>query len=258
MSFISVLIACFLSFIVSIFSVSVGGTSLITVPVLISLGMSSKNAVATNMFALIFLSMIGAVGFRKVIRETHYRMLTFFSILTICGSLIGANFILVMDKDVLKKVIAIMICIIASSFLLKKDLGIQERKEKISKMKFVSSTLSIFILGIYGGFFSGGYVTILSYVLILTLGLNFLQVAFITKIFNIFSSLVACAFFYYHGFIDFSVGVPLALSMSSGALFLMVMSTVARNPNASGSITFPPGTSRLPVMVRMIDRARTV
>jgi len=113
--------------------------------------------------------------------------------------------------------IAIMICIMASSFLLKKDLGIQERKEKISRMKFFSGAVSIFILGIYGGFFSGGYVTLLSYVLILILGFNFLQVAFITKIFNIFSSLVACAFFYYHGLIDFSVGVPLALSMAAGA-----------------------------------------
>jgi len=46
MSLISILIVCSLSFIVSILSISVGGTSLITVPVLISLGMISKNAVA--------------------------------------------------------------------------------------------------------------------------------------------------------------------------------------------------------------------
>lgn len=217
MSLISVLIVCFLSFIVSIFSISVGGTSLITVPVLISLGMISKNAVATNMFALIFLSMSGAIGFRKEIRIPYHKMIAFFSILTICGSLIGASLMVAIEKNILKKVIAIMICIIACSFLFKKDLGIQERNEKISKMKLGGGALLIFILGIYGGFFSGGYVTILSYVLILTFGLNFLQVALITKIFNIFSSLGACAFFYYHDLIDFSVGIPLAFSMSLGA-----------------------------------------
>ncbi|MBC8358363.1 MAG: TSUP family transporter [Candidatus Aminicenantes bacterium] len=75
MSLISILIVCSLSFIVSILSISVGGTSLITVPVLISLGMTSKNAVATNMFALIFLSMSGAVGFRKEIKLSHYKIL---------------------------------------------------------------------------------------------------------------------------------------------------------------------------------------
>ena len=217
MSLISILTACFISFIVSIFSIIVGGTSLITVPILISLGMISKNAVATNMFALIFLSMSGAVGLRREITAAHYKMTAFFSILTVCGSLIGASLILAIEKDILKKLIAVMICIIASSFVLKRDLGIREQKEKISKIKFVIGALLIFILGIYGGFFSGGYVTILSYVLILTIGLNFLQAAFISKIFNIFSSSVACAFFYYHELIDFSVGIPLALSMSLGA-----------------------------------------
>lgn len=217
MNLISISIVCFLSFIVSIFSVSVGGTSLITVPVLIWLGMVSKNAVATNMFALIFLSMGGAVGFRKEIKSSQYKMIAIFLILTICGSLIGANLIWIINKDILKKVIAIMICIIAISFLFKKGLGIQEKKGKISKMKFIAGVLLIFILGIYGGFFSGGYVTLLSYVLVSTFGLNFLQTASVTKIFNIFSSLAACTFFYHRSLIDFSIGIPLALSMSLGA-----------------------------------------
>jgi len=215
MSLISILIVCLIAFLVCIFSVSVGGTSLVTVPVLISLGMISKNAVATNMFALIFLSLSGAAGFRKEIRITDHKRFVLLSILTICGSLLGANFILSIEKDILKKLIAIMIFFIAGSFLLKKDLGILEKK--ISKLKFLGGTLSVFILGIYEGFFSGGYVTFLSYVLILIFGLNFLQAAFVTKIFNIFSSLVACAFFYYHDLIDLSVGIPLAFSMASGA-----------------------------------------
>lgn len=217
MSSLSILIVCFLSFIVSLFSVSVGGTSLITVPMLISLGMVSKNAVATNMFALIFLSLSGAFGFRKVIRPLHPKMLVLFILLTIFSSLIGAYFIVAIHKDVLKNVIAIIICAMATSILLKSNIGTQERREKISGMKFFIAGIVVFILGMYGGFFSGGYVTLLSYALIWILGLNFLQVASVTKILNIFSSLVASAFFYYHGLVDFSVGIPLALSMSSGA-----------------------------------------
>lgn len=218
MSLIDIILICVLSFGVSIFSVSVGGTSLITVPLLVSLGMVSRNAVATNMFALIFLSLSGAIGLRREIRKDKYKIFVFLCVLTVIGSLIGANLVLAIDPDILKKVIAIMICILSGSFFLKKSLGIQESEEKISKARFAIGTLAIFILGVYGGFFSGGYVTLLSYVLVLTFGLSFLQVAFITKIFNVFSSLAACAFFYYHGLIDFSVGIPLAFSMSLGAL----------------------------------------
>lgn len=217
MDFINILAICIISFVVSIFSVSVGGTSLITVPVLISLGMTSKVAVATNMFALIFLSISGAAVFRKEMKATHVKMIIIFSILTLCGSLLGANLVLAVDKDILKRIIAIIICVIAFTFLLKRDLGNKEMKERTSKWKFTIGTLAIFFLGIYGGFFSGGYVTFLSYVLILIFGFNFLQAAFITKVFNIFSSLAACLIFWYHGLIDFSVGLPLALSMSLGA-----------------------------------------
>ena len=217
MSLINIILICILSFVVSIFSVSVGGTSLITVPLLVSLGMVSRNAVATNMFALIFLSLSGAVGFRREIRKDQYKIFVPLCVLTVIGSLIGANLVLAIEPDVLKKIIAIMICVLSGSFFLKKSLGIQEAEEKIPKARFAVGTLTIFILGVYGGFFSGGYVTLLSYVLVLIFGLSFLQVAFITKIFNVFSSLMACAFFYYHGLIDFSVGIPLAFSMSLGA-----------------------------------------
>ncbi|UCB56857.1 MAG: sulfite exporter TauE/SafE family protein [Candidatus Omnitrophota bacterium] len=217
MDITAILIASLVCFIVSTVCVSTGGASLIVVPVLIWLGMVSKEAVATNMFALIFLSASGAFGFRKQVKLNHYKMIAIFSILTVCASLIGANLVLFIDAEILKKVIAVMIFLIAGSFLLKKDLGIHENNDKISKMRFFIGALLIFILGIYGGFFSGGYVTLLSYVLIATFGLNFLQTAFITKVFNIFSSLAACVIFYHHGLIDFSVGLPLAFSSVLGA-----------------------------------------
>jgi len=217
MDIIGIFAVCLISLLVGAITVSIGGTSLITVPVLVWLGMTPENAIATNMFALIFLSISGAIGFRKKMKPNHYKMMTVFSILTICGSFIGANLVLIINENVLRRIIAIIMCIVAGSLLYKKDLGIQETKGEISKLRFFAGSLLILILGVYGGFFSGGYVTLLSYVLILSFGFNFLQVAFITKIFNIFSSLAACVFFYYHGLINFSVGIPLAVSMFSGA-----------------------------------------
>ena len=217
MDIISILTICFIAFVVCVIGVSVGGTSLITVPVLIWLGMVPKDAIATNMFALIFFSISGAVGFRREMKPAYYKMIAVFSILTICGSFMGANLVLAVNEEMLKKAIAVIMCIVGGFLLFTKDLGIHERVGKISKFKFFAGVLSVFILGIYSGFFSGGYVILLSCVFILFFGFNFLQAAFITKIFNIFSSSAACAFFYHHGLIDFSVGIPLAVSMSSGA-----------------------------------------
>ncbi len=216
-SVIDIIIACFFCFAVSIISVSIGGTSLLTVPFLIWLGMNSKNAVATNMFALTFLSLSGALSFKRKIEPINIKMISVFLILTVLGSLLGAGFIAVINQDVLKKIIAVMIVVMTCSLFLNKELGVRQYMAKKSKMKFVVGTILIFILGIYGGFFSGGYIIILTYVLILMFGLDFLQAAFLTKIFNVFSSLAACISFYYSHLIDFYVGIPLAVSMSLGA-----------------------------------------
>ena len=160
MSGLDILFACLICLIVSAVSISMGGTSLITVPVLIFLGMSSKNAIATNMFALIFLSVGGAAGFRKEVRIFGRRRIIIFTILTICGSLIGANLILAINEDILRKIITVMICAIVGTFLFRKNLGVRQRKEKVSKIRLIAGALSIFTLGIYGGFFSGGYVAL--------------------------------------------------------------------------------------------------
>ena len=218
MEITEIIIVCVVYFFAGIISVSVGGTSLITVPLLIALGMGPKIAIATNMFSLIFVSITGAIGFRKEIKNHHHKLILGFTILTLIGSALGAQLVLTMDENIIKKVVASICVIIALLLIVKKDLGTKVGSEKISKPRFLVGGILIFILGIYGGFFSGGYVTMLSYVLVFIFGMSFLETAFTTKIFNIFSSLIACVFFYKSNLINFSVGIPIAISVSLGAI----------------------------------------
>lgn len=218
MTIFSILILCIIALIASVYGVTVGGISLITVPLLISFGMLPKQAIATNMFALIFLSISGSFGFRKKIKPEHLKMVIWFSFLAVLGSLPGALLVFVITNAALKIIIAVMLIVVAILSLLKKDFGIIAKPKKINLHLVALGTILVFILSIYGGFLSGGYVTMLSYVLILLFGMEFLEVAFITKILNIFSSLAASILFYRFGLIDLYIGVPLALSMSLGAL----------------------------------------
>jgi uncharacterized protein len=76
-----------------------------------------------------------------------------------------------------------------------------------------------FILGIYGGLFSGGYVTMLTACFVAFLGMNFTQAIANTKIINVFSSLVASIIFAWQGLIDYKLGVILAITMFVAAYF---------------------------------------
>lgn len=213
----SISIVLFITFIVSFFSVSTGGTSLITVPILISLGMPPQNAVATNMFGLIFLSLGGVFGFRS--QAINKAKLIPLSLLTIAGSAIGAYIVAIIDQYILKKAIGIAICLLAIFVISNSKLGFKSRKNQTSKNNIAIGTIAIFALGVYGGFFSGGYVTILSYILILLFGISFLEAAFTSKVLNVCSSISACAIFFHRGLIDVNVGVVLAIAMTIGAFF---------------------------------------
>ncbi|MFA6296777.1 MAG: sulfite exporter TauE/SafE family protein [Patescibacteria group bacterium] len=219
MSLFVILGLCIIYFVVGIFSVSVGGTTLVMVPLLIYAGMDIKTAIATNMFALIFLSLSGMFGFRKEIKKQHIWWLIAFVILTLISSFLGAKLVLGINEEILKKIIAVIIILAAGTLFIKKDAGLNENKNKIAVWKIIVGLILVFVLGVYGGFFSGGYVTILTYVLILFFGLSFLQSAFDTKVINFFSSGIACVIFFVNNLIDFRLGLIFAVFISIGALF---------------------------------------
>jgi len=213
------LFLCAVYFIAGTISVSTGGMTIITVPLLISLGIASKDAVAVNMFALTFLSIAGSFGFRQEMKNTSLKTIVLLSIITAIGSLLGAKMLIFIDNLILKRIIAAMCFTIALLLIFNKNIGLMENRIlRGSKTRFIIGLLFVFLLSIYGGFFSGGYVTLLSFVLILFFGSNFLKAAFITKVLNTFSSFAACLIFYKENLIDFRLGIPLAISMGFGAL----------------------------------------
>lgn len=218
MDILGPLVACAVYFAAGILGVSVGGSSLITVPVLMMLGMSPQVAIATNMFALVFLCLTGSFFFGQKISVPHRGLTLFFTLLTLAGSLAGAFFVVAIDQAILKKTIAFTILAMAVTIFLARDAGEREgHAYKMSLPRMALGSLLVLILGVYGGFFSGGYMLMLGYVLVLLFDYNFLEATFLTKIFNLFSSLIACVVFWKYGLLDYRACILLSVFMSLGA-----------------------------------------
>jgi uncharacterized membrane protein YfcA len=77
--------------------------------------------------------------------------------------------------------------------------------------------LGTFALGVYGGFFSGGYVTLLTAAYVALFRMTFVEAVSMTKIINMFSSLVATLIFMWRGLIDYRLGILLGVTMFVGA-----------------------------------------
>src|ERR1700733_13431299 len=202
-------------FFTSLISVVTGSTSLITVPVMIEFGIDPHGAVATNMMALIFMSLGGSLPFaRKGVVARHVLPLSI--TLTVVGSALGALLLLRVPVRALQLTIAIAMIAVAGFSLVRKNDGSSDHP--VSPARKATGYLATFILAVYGGFFSGGYVTMLTAVFVLLFGLSFLQSVATTKVINLFSSAVATLIFAWRGVVDYKLGAILGLTMFLGAL----------------------------------------
>jgi uncharacterized membrane protein YfcA len=208
-----ILVAIF--FLTSLISVVTGSTSLITVPVMIEFGIDPHVAVATNMMALIFMSLGGSLPFaRKGVLER--RVLPLSIALTVVGSAFGALLLLRVPVRALQLTIAIAMIAVAVFSLARKDGGVTA--QSVSSARKATGYFATFLLAVYGGFFSGGYVTMLTAVFVLLFGLTFLQSVATTKVINVFSSAIATLIFAWHGVVDYKLGIILGVTMFLGGL----------------------------------------
>jgi uncharacterized protein len=201
-------------FVTSMVSVVTGSTSLITVPVMIALGIEAHIAVATNMMALTFMSIGGSLPFMGKGVLSRSRLLPSV-VLTIIGSGLGAFLLLSVPLKALQITIAVAMIGVAIFSLLNKNLGQASHDAPASNVGVITGYAATFLLAIYGGFFSGGYVTMLTAAFVLLFGMTFLQAVATTKVINVFSSGVATLVFIWRGVVDLKLASSLGHSCFS-------------------------------------------
>lgn len=203
-----------LFFVTSVVGVVTGSNSLITVPVMFQFGLDPRVAIATNMFGLTFMSIGGTLPFIGK-NAIDRRRLPPLVALTLVGSTLGALLVLVIPARSLPLIVSLSMLSVALFSTLRRGTG--ERSTAPNARDVALAYVLTFALGIYGGFFSGGYVTMLTAVYVAFLGMTFIEAVSITKAINIFSSLVATLVFMWRGLVDYKLGLALALVMFVGA-----------------------------------------
>ncbi len=206
-----------------------GSTSLITVPAMFQLGIEPRTALATNMLALTFMSIGGTLPF--IGKSTiDRRRLPILIILTLTGSILGALLVLSVPSKAMPLIISMLMLAVAAFSIANRDAGVVLCSEKPSQIMEIAGYVATFVLGIYGGFFSGGYVTLLTAAYITLFRMTFVEAIANTKLINIFSSLVATLIFIGRGIVDYKLGIILSLVMFVGGLigshFALKMSNI--------------------------------
>jgi uncharacterized membrane protein YfcA len=205
-----------LFFITSIVGVVTGSNSLITVPVMFQFGIDEKVAIATNMFGLTFMAIGGTIPFVRQGR-IDVRSLSPYLALTIVGSALGALLVGIITNQSIRLIVSIAMIVIVLFTVFHRQRKDGMVREPAGRYASYGALAATFLLAIYGGLYSGGYVTVLTATLVAFAGMTFSESVAATKLINVFSSGIATLVFMWQGLVDYRLGVILAAAMFAGA-----------------------------------------
>lgn len=205
--------------ITSVVGVVTGSNSLITVPAMFQFGIEEKRAIATNMFGLTFMAIGGTIPFIRQ-GKIEPRRLSPLIIVTLVGSALGALLVGYITNQSIKLIVSIAMFVVVAFTLLRpspKASNSGEDEWTGSYWKRPLGLAVVFLLAIYGGLYSGGYVTILTASFVAFLGMSYAGSVGATKLVNVFSSGVATLVFMWQRLVDYRLGAILAVTMFIGA-----------------------------------------
>src|SRR5205814_145115 len=202
-------------FLTSVIGVVTGSNSLIAVPAMFQFGIDPRVAVATNMFALVFMSIGGTIPFLRQ-GKIEFRRVSPLVAITLVGSALGAMIVGLISGEAIRLIVSIAMIVVVVFTLSIQRSGIEKAKP-VSRALLVLTFILTFLLGIYGGFYSGGYVTILTPTLVAFFGMTYSEAVANTKFINVFSSAIATAVFMWQGLVDYKLGIILGAAMFLGA-----------------------------------------
>jgi uncharacterized membrane protein YfcA len=214
MALYSLIILILVFFITSVIGVVTGSNSLIAVPVMFQFGVEPRVAIATNMFALVFMSIGGTIPF---FRQGTIDIRKIYPLigLTVVSSAIGALIVGLVSNGGLRLLVSLSMIIVALFTLARRKVGVEDAE--VGRFAVPLTYAVTFALGIYGGLFSGGYVTLLTAALVGISGMRYGEAVGSTKLINVFSSSIATGIFMWQGLVEYKLGLMLGAAMFAGA-----------------------------------------
>lgn len=203
-------------FVAGFFDSIVGGSGVITLPALLSTGISPYMALGTNKIASTFASSTSSWTY---FRSGHLErpLLLWMIPYTFLGALCGADTVLHVNQRYLQVIILIAIFIIAIMTWLKRDLG-QANEFLVRPMKTrIIAMLVAFVLGFYDGFIGPGTGSFLLFVFLTVFQFDFITAAGNGRVLNFASNAAALLWFIFKGKVVYFYGLPMGFAMMLGA-----------------------------------------
>lgn len=212
---IIIILIC-LGFLAAFIDSVVGGGGLIMLPGLLFLGVPPSTALATNKLAGTMGSFTSTIMYYRS-GKLDIRAVSKLFPLTFIGAMLGAWVITLIDPNVLKPLMLLMLAVVLIYTLLKKDWGSISTANKLTPVRAFLFILVIFAIGFYDGFLGPGTGSFLIFAYLM-IGFDFLKAAGNAKLLNFGSNIGALCMFIALGHVNYKYGIILGLAQIIGSI----------------------------------------
>ncbi|MGE5627196.1 MAG: TSUP family transporter [Solirubrobacterales bacterium] len=215
---ITLLLLCTAGFFGALVDSIAGGGGIITVPAFLMAGVPPHIALGTNKFASTCASFTSSVKFATS-SKVDFKLIKILAPFTIIGAVLGVNSVLAVNGGFLNTVVLILLTLVGLYSLFSKTVGVNDNFKGLNKKNIVSGIFLAIGLGFYDGFFGPGTGSFLIFGMIGVYGFDFVRAGGNGKVLNFLSNITSLIVFAFNFQINYSIGIPVALSMILGARF---------------------------------------
>lgn len=192
-------------------TISAGG--LISVSSLILIGLPPQIAIATDRFGTIGQTLAAGWNFWKA-KKIIWKYVPIFTLISLIGSLIGAEILLNINPKILQSMVAILLFILLPLLFLKQEVGVE--KVDVGRGKMVVGLILYFLISVFAGFFGAGTGPMIFYVLTFFFGLTMIETLAVSIIPWFVISISSIGIFALNQMINYWVGAILLIGMAIG------------------------------------------
>ncbi len=193
-----------------------GGGSILTLPLLTFLGLSVNMANGTNRISILLQNIVSTYQFRK--GKVHiFKVALPLALAASIGAIIGTFVVVNIDQSILKKLIGIVLLIMA--FFIFFEPNVWEEGAKIPKKFNWISYIIFFGIGFYGGFIQAGVGFFFIAALTLVNGLDIVKTNAVKVLIIACYTIFSLAIFISKGMVNWPIGLVLSAGSMTGAYF---------------------------------------
>lgn len=213
---VKIIFLCIGGFIAAFVDSIAGGGGIISLPVFLMSGIPPHLALGTNKFSSSCASFTSSIKFAQS-DKVDFKILKFLIPFTLVGSIIGTHTVLNISVKYLNTIVFVLLLIVSTYSIFSKTVGMEDKFKELNKKSIFLGILLAFGLGFYDGFFGPGTGSFLIFGLIYIFKFDFVRAAGNGKVLNFISNISSLMVFVINGQINYTFGIPVAISMVIGA-----------------------------------------